>query len=641
MRNSCVFLALFLVLFWIGSINSQTNRKLNAVGRELNDKYRMALYFERQGLYDKALEIYRYLFEQQPRNNQFYNRYVDILLEKGAYEEAEEAVNLKLQLEPSNVEARIDYAKLQIMKGDTAQGIACFSRLLASARYSEYMCSRIFNNLISMGIYDKAEEMIVDVRRRLNNDLYFALELGNFYQLRKDYKRALMEYMKLYAERPGYYNLIRRHISRIPVDKKNVFSLDSIIVNNRRLIDNPDVYKLRADLFYKSGFYDSSMSLVMTLEREKGYKGTDILELARKFFRDGKYKWSEKIYLSILERNLFKHVHLDALMGLANCYFEMVLSPGLYNPFVYFYPDNIYFRLDFAYGVSLKGQKIKRAYSIFDSLAFYVGVPDLSSDASYKVGVLEYRLKRDFDSAERFFKRAYNSCRGADKKGKIAINIIDTYIARGDLGGAKQKCLKYLEIFEGTPTEKLLKIKMSQVLFLENRIDSVLSMKNDLLGLISPNSEYANDVMEFFQFIDRFYTFSDRVGKEAFGMFVRAERLLHQDKLTEAFEIYRKIWEKIGEKDIAMASLFRVAQISLLFDRVDEAVGYVDPLLACRCDFSEFAVLMIGDYFVSKGKYKTALKWYEFFIESYPGSLLIEKVRRKYREIEKLTGVSS
>ena len=70
------------------TILGQQNWKLPEVlKRELESKYRMAVQYEQRGQAERALKLYRDIFNRNPRNHNYYTRYANQLFKQELYSE--------------------------------------------------------------------------------------------------------------------------------------------------------------------------------------------------------------------------------------------------------------------------------------------------------------------------------------------------------------------------------------------------------------------------------------------------------------------------------------------------------------------------------------------------------------------------
>ena len=80
-------ISLIIAICSIQLIAQQSWKSPDVIKRELETKYRLALQFERQGQIDRALDVYRYIFKQDPKNTNYYSRYTYRLFNQKSYDE--------------------------------------------------------------------------------------------------------------------------------------------------------------------------------------------------------------------------------------------------------------------------------------------------------------------------------------------------------------------------------------------------------------------------------------------------------------------------------------------------------------------------------------------------------------------------
>lgn len=604
---------------------------------DLMRRYRTALYFEQMGQIDRAIEIYRYLYNQAPGNFAFFKKYIDLLIQSKAYDEAQNVILKQINRYPENRNLQIELGKLYALKGDTLKAIEIFNDFIESQRYSKYSVSRVFNLLISIGMFDLAEEVVFKARERLGNPVYFAIELGNYFKMRKFYKRALTEYLELLKRNPESKNVVERYISTFPVDRGSVQSFDKILIDYKQSISENIIDGIRSQLYFNAGIYDSCFSIVKELDRNMGTKGQKLLELAEKLYKNEHYNWSKRIYKFLLNDEQYSSLNISALIGLANSYYQSLVSADNFSILDYFYNGNRFFAIDFVYydTVDVEGMHIAR--SLYSSIIDKVKIGEERAEAIYRIGCMEYGIRKDFDSALRFFKQAFDYYVGLEKKAQVLDDIIDVNVSKGNIDIAERECYKWCKLFEGTDIELLMKMKLVQVWFLAGKIDSCYKYKSELLALASGDDENLNDIVEFYQFFDRYFNNWNKKGNTALTKFIEAERLMRMDRLSEALAVFELIVSDFPDEKITIVSRFRLAQIYLIFGDEGKAIDNISEIITSAGLLPQLSVLMIGDYFYFHKDYENSKKWYLFFINNYPESVFIGKVRDRYRSIQKVS----
>jgi tetratricopeptide (TPR) repeat protein len=208
-------------------------------------------------------------------------------------------------------------------------------------------------------------------------------------------------------------------------------------------------------------------------------------------------------------------------------------------------------------------------------------------------------------------------------------------IAKGESAGAIQYIKETLPAYSGSPVEKALTVRLMLAEFYSGEIDSVVSRKNDLLGLLGINDPLFNDVIEFTGFIEKYQSGGGVSSPEALNDFIKSEQYLRQNKLSEAKEVLNYILINYPSENISIPVRFRLIQIDLFFRQFEQAEQNLDQLLIAENVYADGALFMMGEIAQFRdANPEYAAKWYEIILQRYPNSLYTDTVRKRLRNLQ-------
>ena len=362
--------------------------------------------------------------------------------------------------------------------------------------------------------------------------------------------------------------------------------------------------------------------------------------MAKNLVQIRRYELAQDFYTKILAKNELQGIAPQALLGLAESFEKVVLEQTTAEPLHYFYPGNFFFNTDFVQQINQEQSSLQKAFAIYDSLVANQPNSIYSAQALYRLADLRFRAVRDFDGALNLLRQAQNITRDRQLILNCALRIGEVQIARGDPDAALKYYQAEIARWEGTPGEKDLRVHLALAQFLAQEFDSLdIELKN-LIPLLGPKHALFNDVVGFDGFFRANYSETDAAGKKAFSEFATAELLLHQNKLSEAEKIYAFILQNYPQTPIISAARFRLTQILLQFNRYAEAEATAESFFASEnenADQIAFMLAEVADY--REANYQAAAYYYELILEKYPNSFLIDNVRKRLRELQRLSGV--
>lgn len=607
--------------------------------RQLKTRFNQAQRFEREGQLDAAAELYKFVVDAQPANASYYEAYVRLLFSRQNLPELERVITRFGQLNPKDEDAAVDLGKYYFMRGDSARAFREWQQAVAKFNHSLSFYRTLFNGLISLRLYDDAERLILQAREHYKQADLMALELANYQVIRGNYLQAAKEYLVYGRANPRSYEMISGQILRFPTDSLLCMRLDSLLQTESNL--NPgsaDLHRLRADLLFKYECYDAALEEIFQVENLSGNRGEPALNMARSLVQIKRYELAQQFYAKILARRELQAAAPQALLGLAEAFEKSVLAEDVAEPLHYLYPGNLFFNTEFAQQVAPNSADLQRAFAIYDSLIANQPRGDLSSQALYHLADLRFRVVRDFDGAQNLYRKALQTTRDRELILACQKRIGEVLIARGDPLAAEKHFRTEAGRREGTNEEKVLQTYFVLAQFLAQDFDSLGVELSNLMPLLGPQHPLFNDVMEFDDFFKANFSETDESGKKAFGELARAELLLHQNKLSEAEQVYTFLIQKYPAAPSIKAAGFRLIQINLEFGRRADAAALAEPFFSRENELADQVAFMLAEVADRRvHDWQQAARYYEIVLEKYPNSLLVDPARKRLRELQQKT----
>lgn len=606
------------------------------VKRELKTKFRIAQRFEAQGQIDQALEIYKYLVDKDPLNYSYYQRYTYHLFSLKNYAELQRVIQQHLQYNPNAEGAIVDLGKLYFSRGDTTLADEYWQSELRRLKYSRSFFRTLYNGLISLREFERADKLIKQARDYYGKADLFALEVANIQMMRGNYLESAREYLIWGRNNTGNYRQISSRILRFPTDSSLYAELDSLIQQELNRENAPrETHKLRADIMFKFHHYTAAVNEIMLFESLNQYKGDEILDLAMNLAKEGEYRLAEETYTRIIANNQFRNILPNALLGLADAFEKEMFAERELSPFDYFYKGNFFFTSDYITGIDVEEHQIKKAFAIYDSVITNLPRTLFTAQALYRLAELRYRVLQDFDGAGKLYQAAIQNGSDWEICSRCILRLVDLMIAKGESAGAIQYIKETLPAYSGSPVEKALTVRLMLAEFYSGEIDSVVSRKNDLLGLLGINDPLFNDVIEFTGFIEKYQSGGGVSSPEALNDFIKSEQYLRQNKLSEAKEVLNYILINYPSENISIPVRFRLIQIDLFFRQFEQAEQNLDQLLIAENVYADGALFMMGEIAQFRdANPEYAAKWYEIILQRYPNSLYTDTVRKRLRNLQ-------
>jgi len=633
LRLILIILVCFLPFTLFGQ---QRWQSAEVMQREIENRFRIAQRLEGQGQLDQALNIYRSLFEQDTHKSLYYQRYSALLFRLQKYTELEQVITKYLQVNPRDEHAVVDLGKLYFSRGDSTQADQYWAEVMERFQYSQNFFRALYNGLISLQQYDRADEVIKKARKYYNQENLFAQEVAYYQMQRGNYLESAHEYLLFARSDPRYYLQVSSQILRFPHDSSLFKGLDSLLLKElSQFHTSRELHQLRADVLFKFQQYPDAIAEIMTVESLNQYRGNNILDLANDLLNEKQFPLAEETFTRIIGDNRFSTILAQALLGLADAFEEEIMADQELSPFNYFYQDNFFFIPDYLTGIDTEEQRLQQSFAIYDSVITNLPRSNYTAQALYRLGELRYRILNDLDGAQKLYEDAIKISSDWNTRSLCQVRLADLMIAKGALPEAENFIRKNMKAMEGSTAEKMFAARLLLVEYFQDEIDSVLASRNELLGLLGINDPLFNDVIEFTNFIED-YLAGDYLTPAALKAdYIRAELYIRQNKLSQAREKLDYIVSNYPSEKLALSARFRLLQIELFFHRYEMAEKIVRELMELEALYTDNALFMLADLAQNRDHNpEYAAQWYELILEKYPNSIYCDSARKRLREMQ-------
>ena len=363
------------------------------------------------------------------------------------------------------------------------------------------------------------------------------------------------------------------------------------------------------------------------------------LRFANNLRLEGQFNLAIEAYQDLLSQPLKQSNTLGkALLGLAKTYEDQIILPSNEAPLVAFYPGNVFFENPFLGGANISKTSLETTFVLYDSILTRFPQTSFSPQAHFRLGEILFRVNQDFDGARRSFLAALAAEPVPRLREQINLRLGDLYIARGDLELART----YFASPVLTPSNKTrltpFVMKTILVALLSGAVPAAQALVDSLVK-VSPSEElYFNDLLELQDLLATYYKPDQPPDSTAFQMFLQAELLLRQAKVTEAAEVLAFIRERTPQAAIVPLVTFREATLRLSHDQFELAEQLAEGLR--DTPWAAQGLVLLGEITERREENpQEARRYYHRLLKEYPNSMLAEPVRLHLREINaKLEG---
>ena len=560
--------------------------------------YRAAIYAERRGDYETALQGYRLLRQINPGKNTYFDGELRCLLTLERFDEALSAIQNEIDKLPddkANLHKRADLivqlGEVYLTRNDTDKAWEKWNLALSIDRENIQSYRQISMLLMRKRMVDKAVEVLKKGDAEIGNNI-LSLDLARAYTAMMNYGESVRYYLIYLQDQMNRYSFVERAIYALPNDNETVNSVISVLEE----ANTPQAAQILSGYLFSLGRYDESLKVMVKMNAPP----QEIINFALQLMGDDNYMLALNAFNSVEEKYPGSRFSSAVNAGKAEC----LNNSGHYLEAMILYEDII--------------AKFPRSSN--------------SENACYQLGTIYLEHLNDPDSASTYFmtlKRDFPLGKYAES---VGIKLGMCAVMRGDLDEAlkhyKDSALRIQKKNVETVSEALL--ETGKCLLWKGETDSAMVVWQNL-SRAYPATDAANDALNYT------LTFSD-AGEKLVKTYSDAWFASAKRDFQAAKEGFRKVMKSAPGSLISGRSALEYAGI--IIDQSEDAQSAIDTLES-YLDSNKGA--MLADeilMFMAETSERVladrtkAGEYYERLLSETPDSPLVPIVRNR---LEKLT----
>lgn len=609
----------FKILFLLIALSTPTETAFSQGIDDMN-KFRLAQSYESIGNHEKALELYRELFQKDPNQYQYYEAYLRGLNQLKKYDEAVGILKHRLQIYPDDFnlygEIAVIYSRKEMedsLNYFVKKGIELNPKNPMSYKF-------ISNTLIQNRLFEKAIEVLESGRRATNDNLMFSIDLISVYAILMNYRSASIEMVELLKVDQNQSGFIQSKLASI-LNKPDALKT-SIQIFETAPKDNLASMRILSWLYFQAKDFTDAFDIALKIDRLSNSNGFEILSFADRAYREKELTQAINAYEFLLkEFPEAKDLRAFSIIGLARSYEEKFLLEV-----------NSISTAWKKYQLPLKTETLtaKSAINYYNIIIKDFPNSNLIAEALFKIGRIKFEYFFDLQSAEQLLKQVVDYHPLSEFYGKVLLLLAEIEKVKENYIQAENFFTQVRVSPRVSENERYYsEYKISELLLLRGLTDSA---KNKLMHLSKNNLlDVTNDVLELLILIQ------ESENNDNVNNFINAHQLVDQKKFVQAIESFNKLSK--GDDALSITNLSRIeiselyillgdysnalAQLVYITDQKDKTI-YGDKAL-----FRQAEIYLFGINDPSK-----ANQLLEKLLVDYPQSLLITESRKIINKIK-------
>ncbi len=620
----------FFILIFICSAQVQV-QSLGKSGLE------NALLMERKGDLQEAQKIYELIMETKPKNRQAFNRLKNIYKRQGNYMAAAELISNWLIQSPHDIQQRVELGEIFYISDNHEQAEIVWDEFILQYGQNTSAYRMLVLTFSRLGLGEKMIQLVYDGRKIFVDPDFMALDMGNYYQSRQNVEKALSEYLIFAQHNPRQHKVILDKLLIISDDVEALPIIENHLI--KQMDTTPDIsHSFLSALYFKAGRYEESLQQKLTINGNQQKRWKSLNTFAVNLRQEKQYDLAIHTYQILLQEIRSNPEYIEAkelgkvLLGLGQVYEDQIMPHQISNSLILNGINNVFFASGFYQANNISTAALEQAIVLYNTILNELEATSFSPKAHFRLGEIQFNVLQDLDGARQAYATALAS--NPDKKlaFKIHASLIDLLLAEGKINEA-QLYINQIPMGIIKSNESQLIIKSLKTMLFNYDIDSSIVMLDNYLQYLMPINKHFNDFMELQAMLHAHITDGTELDKAAMLQYMKGEKLLAQNKLSEAVTVFANMRLNQPSANITTTSAVREIFSRLQLGQTTELKQTLAWLI--RSHDGDKGLVLSGEIaeFIDHDT-QAALGYFEQLLQDHPRSLLVEPVRQHIRELK-------
>lgn len=578
---------------------------------KFNDAKLASEYF-RNKEYDKAIVIYKSLYEDSPSGRAYYSMYLMCLTELQEFDLAEKVIKKEIKQNPKELSNYVELGYIYELLGESKKAEDKYQDALKKLSADQNQVIRLSNAFRSKRMYSYARITLTEGRKQLGNPTLFRNDLANIYLMEREYEAMINEYLDWLADNTGNLQNVKNRLQSamyIDVDNDVYNMIKEGLIRRIQLNPNIDIYSdLLVWLYIQKKEFKKAFYQAKALDKRKQENGQRMMALGQMAASNGELETATEIYQYVVDKGSGSELFFAAKTALLQVSYKFYIQQNKTSFAEMNELETLYQNALNEFGTTPNTAELM--LNLAHIQAFYLG--KTSSARSILTSVIEMKnIKREMIML-----------------GKLELADIELF--DGDIWEAALLFGQVEKDNEENPIGHEAKFRKARLayyagdfLWAQAQLDVLKAstsklIANDAFGLATLiNDNTAMDTSE-----------------TALMMFARADLLIYQNKNERALQVFDSIMQDFPNHTLADEIVYRKGEIMLKQKKYTEAVNYFKQVVDVYGndilgDNALFHLASINDYNLKEPE--LAKTYYKKLITEYPGSIFVVEARKRYR----------
>ncbi|WP_425656700.1 tetratricopeptide repeat protein [Tenacibaculum ascidiaceicola] len=555
----------------------------------------------RNNEYEKAIQLYKRLYDQSPYNTTYLKKLITCYQETEQFTAAENLLIQKLKEKPnlSYLYVILGYNSERQEKIEDANKYyqKAIESINKKANYGSLIAG-LFKNYSKLDLAIEAFNKVMEINPKAN----YGFQLAQIYGEKGDFEQMFKSYIDLVDKNSGYLNNVKRYAGKYLTDdsedENNVLFKKALL---RKSISNPkDIWNdLLSWLFIRQKQYSKALIQNKALLARDPDNLGKINDLGKIALENKDYETAKECFDLIIEKTNYPRDKFKAINNNLKIAIE-TKQPDVDERFNSIFKE---------YGINSK--------TLFTQIEY----------ANYLTFT-----KNNPQEASVILKNALNFTNSKFIKATIKLKLGDVFVYMGKFNRGLIYFSQVQTLFKNNYIGQEARFKVAQASYFKNDFTWAKAQLKVLKG--SATQLIANDAA------DLFLTISDNEPKDSIGTglkeYAKADLLAYQNKNDEAIAILSNIIANYGGQSIEDEALFKQAQLFVKKKQYDEAILNYAKIIALdkKGIYVDDVYYHMADLYNNElNNLEKAKEYYQKIIFDHPSSIYLVEARKKFRKL--------
>lgn len=555
----------------------------------------------RNNEYEKAIQLYKKLYDQSPYNTTYLKKLITCYQETEQFKAAENLLTQKLREKPnlSYLYVILGHNFERQEKAEEANNYyqKAIESINKKANYGSLIAG-LFKNYSKLDLAIEAFNKIMEINPKAN----YGFQLAQIYGEKGDFEQMFESYVSLVDKNENYLNNVKRYAGKYLTDdsegENNILFKKALL---RKSISNPkDIWNdLLSWLFIRQKQYNKALIQNKALLARDSDNLGKINDLGKIALKNKDYETAKECFDLIIEKTNYPRDKFKAINN------NLKIAIDTKQPDI----DERFNSIFKEYGINSK--------TLFTQVEY----------ANYLTFT-----KNNPEKASTILKNALNFTNSKFIKATIKLKLGDVFVYMGKFNKGLIYFSQVQTLFKNHYIGQEARFKVAQASYFKNDFTWAKAQLKILKG--SATQLIANDAA------DLFLTISDNEPKDSIGTglkeYAKADLLAYQNKNDEAIAILNNVIANYRGQPIEDEALFKQAQLFVKKKQYDEAILSYTKIIT----LDKKGIYVDDVYYHMAELYNNELnspekakEYYQKIIFDHPSSIYLVDARKKFRKL--------